>query len=596
VTTKVTLDKPTVERIAGLNSEEYDAKLFSPDFRGPILARRYLTLDELVKVAAWKSARPTRRVRTNAADVVEAVTRRALETDIPYLAAWILCYLDGVWARTASAILTLYDPEQYTVINIRAWAALERLGLLRRLGLSSFGGSDAVDLNDCRTYDAYLKACKALVADLGVPLRTLDRCLWTISGDDGARYGLASHGLTLDSARGALGGERPLGRGTPTGHRPIPDAASRAARGAAPPPKACRHELSVDRRRPEFFSGCLLGGAVGDALGASVEFMSLAEIRQAFGPNGIRDYRPAYGKLGAITDDTQMTMFTAEGLLRADNRYREKGICHPPAMVHHAYLRWLQTQGEHPGYPYPEARSGWLFQIPALSARRAPGNTCLSALVGGTMGTTDEPINDSKGCGGVMRVAPVGLAGRSSFNLGCDVAAITHGHPSGFLAAGFFAAVIDGVVMGESLEQAIAAATDDLRARPDHEECLHAVEAAVRLARQGPPTPESVETLGGGWVAEEALAIALFCSLTARDFADGVILAVKHGGDSDSTGAMTGNILGALGGKDAIPVRWLDPLELRHEIEEVAVDLFRHFGTRDGGRDDSSDWDKYSAW
>src|SRR5215469_1142760 len=100
--------------------------------------------------------------------------------------------------------------------------------------------------------------------------------------------------------------------------------------------------------RQSLFRGCLLGGAVGDALGAPVEFMSYANIVREFGPEGIRDFAPAYGRLGAITDDTQMTLFTAEGLLRAYVRGCLKGICHPPSVVHHAYLRWLITQGENP--------------------------------------------------------------------------------------------------------------------------------------------------------------------------------------------------------------------------------------------------------
>lgn len=329
------------------------------------------------------------------------------------------------------------------------------------------------------------------------------------------------------------------------------------------------------------YQGCLLGGAVGDALGAPVEFLSLDEIRTRFGPEGIRDYSPAYGRLGAITDDTQMTLFTAEGLLRADNRGNARGICHPPTVVYHAYLRWLDTQGERAPFPSPEMKHGWLVHLPGLRSRRAPGTTCLSALRSGKMGSMEEPLNDSKGCGGVMRVAPVGLAKSPNFEpfeLACELAALTHGHPSGFLAAGFFAAVIHEIIIGTPLDAAIQATIDTLRTYPGHEECLRAVEKAVELAAAAPPTPENVEKLGQGWVAEEALAIALFCSLDADSFAAGVTLAVNHGGDSDSTGAMTGNILGASLGKSAVPAEWREHLELRHEIEEVATDLFLHFG------------------
>ncbi len=316
-------------------------------------------------------------------------------------------------------------------------------------------------------------------------------------------------------------------------------------------------------------SGCLLGGATGDALGAAVEFLSLAELRARFGPEGIRDFAPAYGRVGAITDDTQMTLFTAEGLLRA----RRAGMPAGEA-VYEAYLDWLATQGETAGGPRRQPRDGWLITVPELHARRAPGTTCLSALRSGHMGTMAAPLNHSKGCGGVMRVAPAGLVRDADpFLLGCELAAITHGHPSGYLAAGYFAAVVRALIEGASLTEAAWRPFAQLQRYPGHEECAQAVGRALRLARDAPAVPETVEQLGQGWVAEEALAIALFCALTAPDFTHGVLLAVNHSGDSDSTGALTGNLLGAHWGREAIPGSWLERLELREVIERMAGEL-----------------------
>ena len=330
----------------------------------------------------------------------------------------------------------------------------------------------------------------------------------------------------------------------------------------------------------ERFAGCLLGGAVGDALGAPVEFLNLAEIRARFGPDGITALAEAYGRIGAVTDDTQMTMFTAEGMVPAVRRAMAKGIWGTePAFVYHAYRYWLQTQGE-PVAPVPimhglslplgGAYRSRLLELPALHARRAPGRTCLGALRSGDYGTVKRPINDSKGCGGVMRIAPVGLFGR--FEAGCEVAAITHGHPSGYLAAGFLTVVIGALREGRDLPDAIELARAPLITCDRHAEVLAAVDHACEEAQRG-PSPEAVERLGQGWVAEEALAIALYCALVADDFAAGVRLAVNHGGDSDSTGAITGNLLGTLHGVAAIPERWLAQLELRDEIERLAIDL-----------------------
>lgn len=332
------------------------------------------------------------------------------------------------------------------------------------------------------------------------------------------------------------------------------------------------------------FLGCLLGGAVGDALGAPVEFMQRSEILRRFGPDGVTQYAPAYGGLGTITDDTQMTLFTAEGLIRGWVRDCFKGVTTYTGVTAHAYLRWLQTQGDEPSFDLsPFAHEpGWLFQHRALHQRRAPGNTCLSALE--VMGCLGEPArNDSKGCGGVMRVAPVGLfawrlrkygSPEEAFKLGAELAALTHGHPTGSLTAGVLSVLVMALTDGASLSEALTAAKIILRDHRAHEETQHAIEQAEWLAISGLPHEHAIAQLGEGWVAEEALAIAIYCALVARDFRHGVMLAVNHDGDSDSTGSIVGNLLGTLHGVKAIPDEWLEPLELRDVITELAQDLY----------------------
>ena len=336
--------------------------------------------------------------------------------------------------------------------------------------------------------------------------------------------------------------------------------------------------------------GCLLGGAVGDALGAPVEFLSLAEIRAAFGPQGIREFAPAYGRLGAITDDTQMTLFTAEGVIRAAVRFDAKGICHPPGVIHRALLRWLLTQGERNG-SLDEPADGWLIQQRDLLARRAPGNTCLSALRTTPLG---EPAqNDSKGCGAIMRIAPIGLVTPAErvYALAAESAQSTHGHRESTLSSGFFALVVSELVRGAGLDAAIDAGVAVLKRQAEPDVVLGAIARARALAASsGALTPELLETLGGGWVAEEALAIALCCALGAASFEDGLRLAANHSGDSDSTASLTGQLLGTLHGDSAIPPPWLDQLELRDVIEQVARDLSRLGGSVE------ELWDRYPGW
>jgi ADP-ribosylglycohydrolase len=335
------------------------------------------------------------------------------------------------------------------------------------------------------------------------------------------------------------------------------------------------------------FRGCLLGGAVGDALAAPVESLHLEEIERIYGEEGIRDYAAAYGKTGAITDDTQMTLFTAEGMLSARITYAQTG--HDPDYFRAAsasYLRWLSTQ-EHVGrVNLPQEKTSWLLQQRKLFSRRAPGTTCLSALQS-LRGKNIRAANDSKGSGGVIRSAPVGMyfvhellreRDRSGvisriFGTAKDLASITHGHPTGCLPAGVFAVVIALLLVDYSLPEAIKLAKEELHKQTSHKESTSAIERAEKLAHSRPGEKSALREMGKGLVADEALAMSLYCALSAKDYSSGVLQAVNHSGDSNSTSSMTGNLLGAMHGEEAIPAKWLAPLELKEILEGIADDL-----------------------
>lgn len=325
--------------------------------------------------------------------------------------------------------------------------------------------------------------------------------------------------------------------------------------------------------------GCLLGGALGDALGAGIEFQSLADIRREYGPAGVTGPTEAYGVRAPLTDDTQMTLFTAEGLIRASVRGRSKGIVDPPSVLWDAYRRWLTTQTQpFPAGDAPADAAGWLAAQPMLYAQRAPGNACLSGLRSATMGTLARPANpDSKGCGAVMRSAPFGLLRRgaeTSFDHAVEGAVLTHGHPTGYLAAGAFAWIVATVLDGASIAEATDSAIGRLSAEPNGREVTAALRAALGRAAEGAPTPERLESLGGGWTAEEALSIAVYCAVAAPDDPRVALLAaVNHSGDSDSTGAICGNLVGVGGGEQALPADWVRELEGYELVGQVADDL-----------------------
>ncbi|MGH3725824.1 MAG: ADP-ribosylglycohydrolase family protein [Mycobacterium sp.] len=317
----------------------------------------------------------------------------------------------------------------------------------------------------------------------------------------------------------------------------------------------------------------LLSGALGDALGGFVEFDTIEQIRLQYGPAGITE--PPSGPPMLITDDTQMTLFTAEALIRA----RQDPVKDSAAVAHRAYLRWLHTQG---GQVPADVVDGWLVTIRELHSLRAPGRTCLTALEstsspGRERGSRTHALNNSKGCGAVMRAAPVGLAEADpavAFELSADIGALTHSHPSGYLSAAALAAIISRLAAGSPLPEAVRAALDLLVAYPGHEETHAALSRSLVLAAHERLSPERIATqLGGGWVGEEALAIGVYAAALADDFKDGIRLAVNHSGDSDSTGSITGSILGAMWGSRVLPRDWLDRLELREVITTIADDL-----------------------
>lgn len=337
------------------------------------------------------------------------------------------------------------------------------------------------------------------------------------------------------------------------------------------------------------YKGCLIGGAAGDALGYAIEFNSLEDIKQVYGKNGITEYELVDGK-ARISDDTQMTMFTANGLLiGATRRMLGESKSSFSSYIAHCYRQWYCTQTME--YPLTFADiDSWLVNLPEMFSRRAPGGTCLSAIVSGCDGTIEKPMNSSKGCGGVMRVAPIGLyfdpescdkSQEEIDRIGAEAAVLTHGHPLGYIPA---AALVHIVNLAAHTDMKLKDIVFDMQKTignmfKDNEylsDFSELIDKAILFAERNMSDEEAIKKLGEGWVAEETLAIAVYCALRyENDFDKALITSVNHSGDSDSTGAVTGNILGAYLGYHVIPDKYKEHLELKDEIMELAEDLFK---------------------
>lgn len=293
----------------------------------------------------------------------------------------------------------------------------------------------------------------------------------------------------------------------------------------------------------------LFGLALGDALGWPVEFSNLTAIKQQYGTAGIQEPPdPA-----EYTDDTQMTLALTEGLLDA-------GLNAPVDEIMDAigarFVTWLELQND-PRY------------------RRAPGNACLAGMERYQAGTQWRKSGnpDSKGCGSAMRVAPLGYFYQHDPERLREIAVassvITHGHPAALAAAtGAAYAVklaLDGVHPGE-MPRRIAAFTDGMS--DDFTHALHRIGHVTGWVND----EHGLAHLGEGWIAEEAVALALFCTIRyPDDYASGVRRGANLTGDSDSVASIAGGILGARLGLDAIPPDWRARCENATTIKDVAA-------------------------
>ncbi|WP_263169043.1 ADP-ribosylglycohydrolase family protein [Streptomyces sp. SCSIO ZS0520] len=321
--------------------------------------------------------------------------------------------------------------------------------------------------------------------------------------------------------------------------------------------------------------GSLLGLALGDALGAPLEGLGPEQIREEYGAEGLTGPAPAYGRRGAVTAATQLTLFTVDGLIRAQVR-RDTGAWHPPTDLHRAYRRWSATQHDW-GPDERRGEDGWLAREEWLYARRSPARACLIGLGDESMGTLESPKNpgdDSPDA--AVRSAPFGLLvgwePQLVLQLAVECAVQTHGHPTAYLSAGAHAVIVHALARGESLDAAVQRALALLAARPGHLPVTDALQHALGAVRQGMPTAARVEELVGDGAADGMLSAAVYCALVGEDIRHGLCLAVNHGGDSSATGALTGALLGALHGETALPPAWVAGLEGRATLLELADD------------------------
>lgn len=348
------------------------------------------------------------------------------------------------------------------------------------------------------------------------------------------------------------------------------------------------------------FKGCLLGMAVGDAMGAPVDGKHYRDICQMYGPAGLLGYDSANG-LAEITSYSQVAMFAANGLLVGAARVRTSAD-DQLRYITAALKEWARVQ-HLPGAP--ENRICWLRHIAQLRRRRCMDPRTLDALTRDVLGSPETPANQSAGPGTLTAVIPVALffqPERMDFwelgRLGARIVALTHGDPMAYLSGALLAYALAGIVHDSAcamedqfLHAAQAVATQFPGAASAKLQAL--IQKAAAMAKD--PTILSVqamETLECN-TAAQVLAGAVYAVLFGNgDFDASMITAVNHSGKSAAVGAVTGALLGAAQGEAALPEFYLDCLDCDHVIRELAQDLHTACPKGWQKRLFDDDWDK----
>ena len=335
------------------------------------------------------------------------------------------------------------------------------------------------------------------------------------------------------------------------------------------------------------YRGCLLGLAVGDAMGYTVDERTLAEIREDYGPNGLLGYDLVNG-YADVTSYTQLAAFTCNGLLLGLTRGQMQGKMAPfVRYIGLSHREWAASQRP---WGRPERTFCWLIRRKEMCRRHCMDTWMLDTLSRDRLGTPEEPVNHFASPGSITAAAVVGLffdpetmdQGEID-RLGAEAVALTHGSPLAFLPGALLAHLVSRTLrdtrssIKELAEQAMEAFSEQFsREYGQTDEVCALVRQAMALAEDEKTAPvDAMERLRCENGAQ-VLAGAVYACLAGReDFDSSMIIAVNHSGRSAAVGAITGAILGARLGEEALPEFYLECLEPADILRELADDLYQ---------------------
>lgn len=352
------------------------------------------------------------------------------------------------------------------------------------------------------------------------------------------------------------------------------------------------------------YRGCLLGLAVGDAMGYTVDGRSLAQIREDYGPNGLLGYDLVNG-YADVTSYTQLAAFTCNGLLFGLTRGQMQGRMAP--FVRYIGLSHREWAAGQRMWGRPAKTYCWLLQQKEMCRRHCMDTWMLDTLSRNTLGTPEEPVNHFNSPGSITAAAGVGLffdpetmEQEEIDRLGAESVALTHGSPLAFLPGAVVAHLISRCLRDQDipLPELIGQSVEALREQFGHqygqvdEICALVNQAMALAADETVSQTDAMERLRCETGAQVLAGAVYACLACGSDFDSAMIAAVNHSGRSAAVGAITGAVLGARMGAEALPEFYLECLEPAMTLLELADDLYYGCPMEMGSRMFDDDWDR----
>ena len=356
-------------------------------------------------------------------------------------------------------------------------------------------------------------------------------------------------------------------------------------------------------RKRSYYRGCLLGLAVGDAMGYTVNSHTLAEIQEDYGPNGLQGYDPANG-YADVTSYTQLAAFTANGLLYGLTQGRIKGTM-PPfiSYIARSHWEWASSQAM---MDRPTRTACWVFKEKTLCRRHCVDTRMKEIILRKQFGTPEERLNPMSTPSTLTAALAVGMFHdpenmdpQELGRLGAEAVALTHGDPMAFLPGAVIALLTSAVLRSDSpLEELVDQAVENFRKQFERDyprqvkQILSLVKQAKTLSLdENTLFVEAMEKLQCKTGAQVLAGVVYSLLAGDEDFDTSLIIAVNHSGASAAVAALTGAVLGARLGVEALPEFYLECLECREELQELADDLFQGCPIEKGDVFFDDDWD-----